>query len=132
MLAGLSYLLTVSPADASSGIIAAMTQLFMFTRERTCADQQLARLCLQELGLAYVEVNISREADAAQELQDLIGCLAVPTLLIADEERHPSEPPAPLGPYESVRNIDRGTVISEPSRDGLRKFLVKHGLLMAV
>ncbi len=106
-----------------------MTQLFMYTRERTCGDQQLVRLCLQEFGVPYTEINISREADAAQELEELIGCLAVPTLLIADEEHHPVTPLTPVGPYQSVRNIDRGSVISEPSREGLRQFLIKHALL---
>ena len=106
-----------------------MTQLYMYTRERTCGDQQLARMCLQEFGVPFTEVNISREPDAALELQELIGCLAVPTLLVADERRQPIEPPAPLALYQSVRNIDRGAVISEPSRDGLRQFLIKHALL---
>ncbi len=106
-----------------------MTQLFMYTRERTCGDQQLARLCLQEFGVPYTEINISREPDAAQELEELVGCLAVPTLLIADEDHRPSMPPALLRPYQSVRNVDRGSVISEPSREGLRQFLIKHALL---
>ena len=101
----------------------------MYTRERTCGDQQLARTCLQEFGVPFSEINISREAEAAQELDELIGCLAVPTLVVADEERHPITPPAPLGPYQSVRNVDRGSVISEPSREGLHWFLVKHALL---
>jgi len=106
-----------------------MSHLFMYTRERTCGDQQLARLCLQEFGVPYTEINISREPDAAQELEELIGCLAVPTLMVANEERHPITPPTPIGPYQSVRNVDRGAVISEPSREGLRQFLIKHTLL---
>jgi glutaredoxin len=101
----------------------------MYTRERTCSDQQLARLCLQEFGVSCTEVNISREPDAAQELEELIGCLAVPTLIVADEQRRPIAPPTPIGAYQSVRNIDRGSVISEPSREGLRQFLIKHALL---
>jgi glutaredoxin len=108
-----------------------MTQLYLYTRERTCGDQQLARLCLQEFGVPFTEVNISREPDAALELQELIGCLAVPTIILADESRRPITPPTPIGPYQSVRNIDRGAVISEPSRNGLRQFLVKHALLPA-
>jgi glutaredoxin len=106
-----------------------MTQLFMYTRERTCGDQQLARQCLQECSVPFTEVNISREPDAALELEELIGCLAVPTLLVADEQRRPIEPPTSIGPYQSVRNVDRGAVISEPSRAGLRQFLAKHALL---
>jgi glutaredoxin len=106
-----------------------MTQLLMYIRERTCHDQQLARLCLKEFGVPYTEVDISREPDAAQELDELIGCLAVPTLVMADEDRRPLTPPSSVGPYQSVRNIDRGSVISEPSREGLRRFLIKHALL---
>ncbi len=107
-----------------------MTQLLMYTRERTCSDQHLARLCLQEFGVPYDEVNISREPDAAQELDELIGCLAVPTLVIVGDDGRPLAPPSPIGPYQSVRNVDRGSVISEPTRDGLRRFLIRHALLL--
>ncbi len=108
-----------------------MTRLLLYTRERTCPDQELARRCLAEFNVTYIEHNISREPDAAQIMQDLVGCLAVPTLVIADEEDNPIDSPLPLGPYQSVRNVDRGSIISEPSRDGLRRFLIKHGLLAA-
>ena len=90
----------------------------------------MARRCLAEFSVPYTEVNISREPDAAQMMHELVGCLAVPTLVIADETHLPIEPPQPMGKYESVRNVDRGSIISEPSRDGLRRFLIKHGLLL--
>jgi glutaredoxin len=106
-----------------------MKQLSMYTRERTCGDQQLARMTLKELGVEAIEINISLDPDAAQMLADLIGCLAVPTLVIADEDNNPIEPLTPLAPYQSIRNVDRGAVISEPSGEGLRRFLSKHGLL---
>ena len=106
-----------------------MTQLLMYVRQRTCHDQQLVRLCLQEYDVPYTEVDISLEPDAAQELDELVGCLAVPTLVIADDDHRPIMPPSPIGPYQSVRNVDRGSVISEPSREGLRQFLIKHTLL---
>ena len=106
-----------------------MMQLIMYVRQRTCHDQQLARLCLREFGVPYTEVDISREPDAAQELDELIGCLAVPTLVIAGDDRRPIVPPSPIRPYLSVRNVDRGSVISEPSREGLRQFLINHTLL---
>lgn len=106
-----------------------MKQLLMYTRERTCGDQQLARMTLKELGLDAIEINISREPDAAQILADLIGCLAVPTVVVSDEDHNPIEPLTPLASYQSIRNVDRGAVISEPSRDGLHQFLSKHGLL---
>jgi hypothetical protein len=34
-----------------------------------------------------------------------------------------------MEPYRSVRNVDRGSIISEPTRDGLRAFLIRHGFL---
>jgi glutaredoxin len=108
-----------------------MNRLLLYTRERTCPDQELTRRCLAELNVPYIELNISREPDAAQTMQELVGCLAVPTLVIADEENNPIEPPRSIGKYESVRNLDRGSIISEPSRDSLRRFLIKHGLLPA-
>ncbi len=110
-----------------SGIITGMNQLVMYTRERTCADQEQVRLLLKKFGVSAVEINITREPDAAEELLELIGCLAVPTLVVVDEDDVPLGLPAPMNPNQSVRNVDRGAVISEPSRDGLRRFLSKHG-----
>ena len=106
-----------------------MNHLILYTRERICGDQEAVRIALKDLGLTADEINISREPDAAQSLMDLIGCLAVPTLVVADEHNLPIEPLTPLPPYASVRNIDRGALISEPSRDGLQQFLRKHGWL---
>jgi hypothetical protein len=106
-----------------------MPQLLMFTRAGGCPDQALARRCLDEFKLNPIELNISREAAAAQMLMNLAGCLAVPTFVAADERQAPIEPPRPLEPYRSVRNVDRGSVISEPTRDGLRAFLLRHGFL---
>jgi hypothetical protein len=94
-----------------------MPRLVVYTRDRTCPDQTLVRQCLKEWNLPVVEVNISHEADA------------VPTLLIAGDDDQPIEPLTPLAAFQSVRNVDRGAVISEPSREGLRRFLQKHGLL---
>ena len=109
-----------------------MNRLLLYTRDRTCPDQELARRCLAEFNVPYAEINISREPDAAQMMQELVGCLAVPTVVIADEVHLPIEPPTPIGKYESVRNVDRGSIISEPSRSGLQQFLIRHGLLQAV
>ena len=107
----------------------AMSRLLMYTRQTTCPDQALARHCLQEFNLTPIEINISQQADAAQTLLELVGSLSVPTLVIADDNDQPIGPPLPIAPGRSVRNVDRGSIISEPTRDGLRAFLVKHGLL---
>jgi hypothetical protein len=106
-----------------------MLKLLMFTRAGGCSDQALARRCLDEFKLQPIELNISTEPAAARKLLELAGCLAIPTFVAADERHEPIEPPRPLEPYRSVRNVDRGSIISEPTRDGLRAFLIRHGFL---
>lgn len=107
----------------------ALPRLLMFTRERTCPDQELTRLCLREFDVEPVEVNISRDRDAARMLMEQVGALAVPTFIVADEYGEPISPPLPVTAGQSVRGVDRGSIISEPSREGLHAFLVKHNFL---
>ncbi len=106
-----------------------MPRLLMYTRQTMCADLALTQRCLQEFNLTPIEINISREDDAAQSLIELVGALSVPTLVIAGDDDEPVTPPLPIERGRSVRNVDRGSIISEPTRDGLRAFLIKHGLL---
>ena len=105
-----------------------MPHLLIYTRNMACPDQALAWQCLKEWGIAAIEINVSNEADAAQTLLELVGSLSVPTIVIADENNEPIEPPEPIGANRITRNVDRGSIISEPNRNGLRAFLVKHGL----
>ena len=106
-----------------------MPRLLMYVRNRTCPDQELARRCLTEFELEPIEINISRDRDAAQTLMEWIGSLSVPTLVVVGEDSEPITPPRRIGSEQSARNIDRGSIISEPDRDGLRAFLIKHGLI---
>lgn len=106
-----------------------MPQLLMFTRTGGCPDQAAAYRHLAEFKVQPIELNISRDANAAQRLMDLAGCLAIPTFVAADGHNQPIEPPHPMERYRSVRNVDRGSIISEPTRDGLRAFLIRHGFL---
>jgi hypothetical protein len=106
-----------------------MPHLLMFTRAGGCPDQTLARRCLDEFRITPIELNISRHAGAAETLMELAGCLAVPTFVAADGDNQPIAPPRPMEPYRSVRNVDRGSIISEPTSDGLRAFLIRHGFL---
>lgn len=108
-----------------------MSRLLIYTRAGSCPDQALVRRCLAEFQIEPIEIDISTQADAARMLIELAGCLAVPTLVAADEHHDPIAPPLPVEPYRSVRNVDRGSIISEPTRDGLRAFLICHGFLAA-
>ena len=106
-----------------------MVRLLMFTSADSCPDQALARRCLAEFNLTPIELNISMDHDAARQLLEWAGCLAVPTLAAADAHHAPITPPLPMEPYRPVRNVDRGSIISEPTRAGLRAFLIRHGFL---
>lgn len=106
-----------------------MPRLIMYTRAGGCPDQALARRCLDEWHVQPVERNISTDPDAAQRLRELIGCLAVPTFVVADEADQPITPPQPIEKWRSIRNVDRGSIISEPTRDNLNRFLTRHGFL---
>jgi glutaredoxin len=106
-----------------------MSRLLIYTRASSCPDQALVRRCLEEFKIKPIEIDISTQADAAQQLIELAGCLAVPTLVAADEHHDPIAPPLPMEPDRLVRNVDRGSIISEPTRDGLRAFLIRHGFL---
>lgn len=112
-----------------SGIMTAMPRLLMYVRNTGCPDQLAARRYLQEFGVAPIEINISTDRDAAQMLLELVGSLSAPTFVVTDDDDQPLTPPIPFGPGQCTRNTDRGSVISEPSRDGLRAFLIKHGWL---
>ena len=107
-----------------------MPHLLMFMRAGGCPDQATAKRCLDEFKIKPIEVNISRDADAAEQLMNLAGCLAIPTFAVTDGNNQPIEPPRPMEPRRSVRNVDRGSIISEPTRDGLRAFLIRHGFLV--
>ena len=95
----------------------------------TCRDAQEA---LAEWKVAVCAINIARDREAAQRVRALTGFESVPTLVIAEDTGvEPFEPPAPLPPGSGPRGIDRGSVLTEPTRAQLRAWLIKHGLLPA-
>ena len=100
----------------------------MYTRNMACPDQALARQCLKDWGITPIEINVSNDPAAAQTLLKLVGSLSVPTIVVADEHNEPIEPPSSIGADRLTRNVDRGSIISEPNRNSLHAFLVKHGL----
>jgi hypothetical protein len=59
-----------------------------------------------------------------------IGFESVPTLIIAEGDSvEPFEAPAPLAAGSSPRGIDRGSMLTEATRNQLRTWLVKQGFL---
>lgn len=103
-------------------------EIVMYTRGGFCPDVSRARRALQRWRLPYREINVRKSSQAQQRCVDWNGCLAMPVIVIARTgEDLPIEPPSPLAPGQSPRDIDRGYMIAEASRRGLRDFLARHG-----
>ncbi len=101
--------------------------VYMTTWCPSCQDAQAA---LTEWDVAARCINIGHDRDAAERVRLLTGFESVPTLVIADAVGiDPIEAPAPLPPGKGPRGVDRGTVLTEPTRTQMRAWLVKHGFL---
>ncbi len=105
-------------------------EIVMYTRGGFCPDVNRARRALQRWKLDYREINIRRDPEAHRRCLEWNDCLATPVIVIAHKGQDvPIEPPTPLEPGQSPRDVDRGYMITEASREGLRAFLVRHGFL---
>jgi len=105
-------------------------RLVVYTRDVYCPDQTRVRQLLAEWGVAYQEINCSQDSEALERIRNWNGHLGVPTLVVAEEDSVlPIAEPDPFPVGRSTRNVNRSTLISEPSEEGLREFLRQHGLL---
>jgi hypothetical protein len=103
-------------------------EIVMYTRGGFCPDVSRARRAFQQWRLPYREINVRKDAKAHQRCLDWNDCLAMPVIVVTRPgEDLPVEPPTPLEPGQSPRDVDRGFMISEASKSGLRAFLTRHG-----
>jgi glutaredoxin len=103
-------------------------EIVIYTRGGFCPDTSRARRAFQRWRLPYREVNIREDPEAHKRCLEWNGCLATPVIVVARPgEDLPVNPPAPLEPDQSPRDVDRGYVITEASKRGLRTFLTRHG-----
>jgi glutaredoxin len=92
-----------------------------------CSD---TREALKAWNVPAEFVDVESDAAAARRVQQWTGFRSVPTLLMAEEgSLEPFEAPASLAPGISPRGVDRGSMLTEPTRAQLRAWLIKHGLL---
>jgi glutaredoxin len=92
-----------------------------------CLDTQEA---LAEWHVQYTSVDVKKDKAASSRVRMWTGFESVPTLIIAEDgSLDPCEPPARLAPGTSPRGIDRGSMLTEPTRKQLRAWLVQHGIL---
>lgn len=102
-------------------------ELVMYTRKAPCPFVTLAERVLKEHNVPYREMFIDRDPVASQRVQAWTGFLAVPTLVVAEPGQDiPYAEPEYLEPGASPRNIDRGTMLTEPSATQFEDWLRRH------
>ncbi len=95
-----------------------------------CGNSLDAQRALSEWGVPARFVNIKEDKAAAGRVKVWTGFESVPTLVIAEgDSLEPAAPPAALPAGRSPRGIDRGSMLTEPTRAELRAWLVKNGIL---
>ncbi len=105
-------------------------QLVVYVRSNFCPDVQRTRQFLQMHGIPHREIDADDDATAKERVRQWTGHMSFPTLVIAEEDAvEPFDPPLPLAPGQSPRNVDRGTMITEASTHLLEIFLRRHGFL---
>jgi glutaredoxin len=105
-------------------------QLVFYGRSFPCPDQERALRFLLRNQVPFQRIDIDADREAARRVQQWVGHMSVPTLVIAQPgDVLPLEAPQPLQPGRSIRSQDRGTMITEPSDDALAQFLSRNGLL---
>jgi hypothetical protein len=89
---------------------------------------QRTRAWLNKSKIPYCEIDIERDAVARDRVLKWTGFLSCPTLVVAEGDSFdPYAEPAPLPAGASPRDVDRGTMITEPSVLTLENFLRQHG-----
>jgi glutaredoxin len=94
--------------------------LLFFTAEVICPDQGRVRAALEEWGVAYSEVNITRDAAAAARLRAWTGAPGmprVPALAVVPAGEPAGGPATP------------SALLVEPALGRLQGWLTAHGLL---
>ena len=95
-----------------------------------CYTSKDTQSALNEWGVPATFINIKEDHAAAARVRGWVGFESVPTIIITEGESvEPFEAPAPLTPGSSPRGVDRGSMMTEATRNQLRAWLVKHEFL---
>ena len=103
-------------------------ELVVFGRTYPCPDLTRTQRFLKANNISYRQINIDQDAAALALVERWVGHRSVPTVVVAHAgDVHPIVEPAPLPAGRSVRSVDRGSMITEPSEEALHGFLRRHG-----
>ena len=105
-------------------------ELVMYSRTLGCPYISITKQTLSEFNVSYREIFIDKDDTARQYVIDWTGFLSVPTLIVANKgEDIPFQPPSRLEKGLSPQGINRGTMITEASREELAEWLAQHGFI---
>ncbi len=105
-------------------------ELVMYSRTTPCPFVSLAKRVLDREHIQYRELRIDINKTYEQRVLNWTGFLSVPTLIIANPgEDLPYTEPAPLPKGDTPRDVNRGSMLTEPSEDRLIAWLRQHSLL---
>lgn len=108
-----------------------MKELVVYVRRAFCPDVQRTREFLARHAVPHRLVDADEDSEARARVLAWTGYLSFPTLVIVDGDlTEPLEPPLPLRPGQSPRDVDRGTMLTEASTPVLEQFLRRHGFLL--
>ncbi|MGB8645177.1 MAG: glutaredoxin family protein [Anaerolineae bacterium] len=107
-----------------------MKELVVYIRGNYCPDVRRTREFLEKHSIPHRLIDANEDPAARERVVGWTGYLSFPTLVITDgDSLEPCEPPLPLKPGQSPRNVDRGTMLTEAGAPALEAFLRRHGLL---
>ncbi len=105
-------------------------QLVVYIRSNYCPDVRRTREFLAQHAIPHRLIDATNDREAQQRVVGWTGYLSFPTLVVTNgDEIEPLEPPLPLRPGQSPRDVDRGTMLTEASLPVLEKFLKRHGFM---
>ena len=105
-------------------------EIVMYSRSYGCPFVRIARRVLDRHKIPYREILINQDSFAKQRVIEWTGFESVPTIVIALRGKDtPYQLPAKLPAGSSPRGINRGTMITEPSKRQLEDWLRQHDFL---
>ncbi len=107
-----------------------MKRLVVYIRGNFCPDVRRTRDFLDKNAIPHQLIDAATDDVARDKVVAWTGYMSFPTLVVAEGDSFdPCEPPAPLKPGQSPRDVDRGTMLTEASTPVLEKFLRRHGFM---
>lgn len=104
-------------------------ELVVYTRASACSDVDTVRSKLAEWNIPFREIDIEADPAAAARVEAWTGFPSAPTLVVTEGGDQPHQSPAGLTPGMNPRNVDRGSLITEPNVQNLAVFLEHNGFL---